>query len=144
MQNLDQFHFHPVFKFQVEKILGELEAMGWRPKIASAKRTTAEQAEKLKKGYSKTMHSWHVESTRSILPEGKSAYSVVLGNAADVVDKRYGWGGPAANKEFGFWKDLGKTAKKHGCFWGGDWKMRDVAHIQLLFIDSAPQTTIVA
>ena len=35
---------------------------------------------------------------------------VVHGNAVDIVDERYRWEGLAANKDFQFWKDLGKAA----------------------------------
>jgi hypothetical protein len=64
---------------------------------------------------------------------------MVEGNAADLVDKRYGWGGPAAKAGFQFWKDLGEIARKHGCRWGGDWKsFKDVAHVEFLFIEAAP------
>ena len=45
-----------------------------------------------------------------------------------------------ANKNFQFWKDLGRIAHKHGCGWGGNWKMRDVAHVYLIFGDQPAQT----
>lgn len=137
----DLSRLHPVFRFRVQQVLADLQALGWQPVVASAIRSSAEQTEKVKKGYSKTMHSWHVPSTMAMLRADKSSFNVVNGNAADIVDKRYGWDGPASKKDFQFWKDLGRTAKKHGCEWGGDWKMRDVAHIQMLFVDSAPRAT---
>ncbi len=94
-------------------------------------------------GHSKTMKSWHVPSTMGLLADGKSAVDMVEGNAADIVDQRYGWSGPAVNAGFQFWKDLGEVARKHGCRWGGDWKsFRDVAHIELLFIEAAPLTSV--
>ena len=87
------------------------------------------------------MKSWHVDSTIATLPHGKNQVDEVLGNAADIIDKRYGWDGLAANKDFQFWKDLGRIAKKSGCIWGGDWKIKDVAHIEMHFIEKPPLST---
>ena len=82
-----------------------------------------------------------MQSTEGYLPADKTSFEVVHGNAADIVDKRYAWGGPAANLHFQFWKDLGRIAKQQGCEWGGDWKkFKDVAHIQMLFIESPAST----
>lgn len=131
---------HPLFKNLLLKVLADLRAQGWQPKIVYVKRTQAEQAEKVKKGYSRTMKSWHVESTIGMLPAARGGFEVVHGNAADIVDSRYGWGGEAGRLDFAFWKALGTTAKKYGCSWGGDWKsFKDVAHIQMLYIEEAPQ-----
>lgn len=138
--NLDQLH--PVFRMTLDKILRELAQRGWQPVVAEATRNESRQAEKVKKGFSKTMHSWHVPSTAAILWETKNTYSIVRGNAADVVDRRYGWGGPAASLDYGFWKDLGAVAKDNGCIWGGDWKsFKDVAHIEMNYVDERPRDT---
>ena len=48
------------------------------------------------------------QGVHQLLPFGKDAVEVVSGAAADVVDKRYGWGGLAANRHFRFWRDLGR------------------------------------
>jgi hypothetical protein len=133
---------HPIFKVVLKQVLADLRALGWQPKIVHIKRTKAEQAEKVKKGYSKTMKSWHVDSTEGVMPVGRGAYEVVQGNAADVVDSRYGWGGQASSLDFQFWKDLGGSAKMHGCSWGGDWKsFKDVAHIQMLLVEMPSRST---
>lgn len=138
----DFLQFHPLFQTKLRTIFRELRALGWRPKIGSGLRTSGEQAEKVRLGYSKTMASWHVRSTIGILPLNKRSYDVVYGNAADIVDERYGWGGVATNRNFQFWKDLGRIAKQQGCEWGGDWtSFPDVAHIQMLYIEEAPHTT---
>jgi len=125
---------HPVFKSSLERTLAGLKTLGWQPYIDNISRTSAEQAEKVRQGYSKTMRSWHVDSTAAILPHDRASFDVVHGNAADIVDRRYGWGGPAASADFQFWVDLGRIAKQYACEWGGEWKNRDVAHIQMLFI----------
>ena len=85
------------------------------------------------------MLSDHVAGVVHMLPEGRDAFTEFYANAADIADRRYGWSGPAGNKNFQFWKDLGRIAKKHGCGWGGDWKMRDVAHVYLIFGDKPAQ-----
>jgi hypothetical protein len=141
---VDMNRFHPVFRWKLEQVLQDLTKLGWQPIVASGVRSEAEQAEKVKKGYSKTLHSWHVPSTAQMFPVGRNAVQFVSGNAADVVDKRYGWGGPAALATFGFWQDLGRAAKKYGLSWGGDWeKFPDVAHIEMKFAETPPQTTVV-
>ena len=132
---------HPAFGFKLIIILRQLRAAGWQPIIWELIRTPEQQVGKLKQGRSKTLKSWHVPSTEGFLPADHSSIYVVHGNAADIVDKRYANQGPAANTNFQFWKNLGRIAKQQGCTWGGDWKsFKDVAHIQLLFIESPAST----
>jgi len=138
-KHVDLDRLHPVFRYKLQLILSDLTASGWHPHVYSAMRTTAEQAEKVRLGYSKTMLSDHVAGVVHMLPEGRDAFTEFYANAADIADRRYGWSGPAGNKNFQFWKDLGRIAKKHGCGWGGDWKMRDVAHVYLIFGDKPAQ-----
>lgn len=77
------------------------------------------------------MKSFHVADTG--IPSGRNGlYWQTKGEAADIVDARFLWTGPAANLEFEFWSDLGATAKAYGLRWGGDWaKFRDVAHVEM-------------
>ncbi|MEP0879235.1 M15 family metallopeptidase [Funiculus sociatus GB2-M2] len=104
----------PAFQQKVGRVLVKVRAKGWQPKVAEGRRTIAEQREKVRRGVSKTMRSKHL-----------------CGIAADIIDKRYGWGGPAANTNFKFWKDLGAAAKSEGLVWGGDWRsFKDVAHLE--------------
>lgn len=121
------------FKPIVLEIMTRLEAKGWQPQVIEGRRTIAQQREKVAKGYSKTMHSYHL-----------------TGMAADICDKRYLWNIPLSHQ---YWKDQGeivldlaKTNK--GLRWGGVWaegKMQrfldylrgktkyfvDVAHVEL-------------
>jgi hypothetical protein len=85
---------HPVFKFSLDKILAELKRLNWRPYIDNISRTSAEQAEKVRLGYSKTMRSWHVETTAATLAHGSTGLDVVHGNAADSRRRalQMGWG----------------------------------------------------
>src|SRR6185295_5012023 len=87
---------HPVFKPRLEAILVGLRRKGWKPKIAELVRTSEQQKKKVATGVSKTLKSWHVPSTIGLLANGASAVDVVHGNAADIVDERYGWSGLAA------------------------------------------------
>jgi hypothetical protein len=147
---------HPIFKVRVVAILESLRNQHWRPKIVFAKRSEEQQRDAVRRKASPTMLSWHVRSTIGLVPGPNSVtmLQVVHGNAVDIVDERYGWEGLAANKEFKFWKDLGKAAHDQYCEWGGDWKpkitvdkqgkkhikdRRDVAHVQMKFIEERAQ-----
>ena len=100
---------------KIEAILKELTLKGWKPRVAEGLRTVEQQREKVRKGYSKTMNSKHL-----------------TGRAADIIDRRYGWNGPASNLNYAFWNDLGKAAVKQGLVWGGNWKsFKDVAHVEM-------------
>jgi hypothetical protein len=102
------------FRGDVLAILEELAGKGWQPRIASGYRTAEQQADKMRRGLSRTLDSAHR-----------------TGRAADIIDRRYGWRGPAARREFGFWDDLGSAARRRGLTWGGDWQQApDVAHVQ--------------
>jgi len=94
------------FKPIVLEIMTRLEAKGWQPVVAEGRRTVAQQREKVRKGYSKTMNSYHLS-----------------GMAADIVDKRYLWNIALSHQ---YWKDQGaivEDLKKSnpGLRWGGTW-----------------------
>jgi hypothetical protein len=96
----------PKFKPLVLEILTQLEALGYKPIVAEGRRTLAQQREKVRKGYSTTMNSYHLS-----------------GMAADIVDSRYNWDIPVSHQ---YWKDQGtiieNLAKKNpGLRWGGTW-----------------------
>lgn len=102
----------------MEAVLKDLRGHGWRPIIATSWRDPAEQAQKYKQGLSKVRWGFHC-FTRSGKPSAL---------AADIVDSRYLWGIPQSHE---FWRDLGSSAKAHGLGWGGDWKWRDVGHVEV-------------
>ena len=91
----DLTQFHPLFRHALGRVPDELRAMGWEPHVPSGMRTAAQLAEKIRKGYSKTMKSWHVKSTFARLPADTESFDAVLGNAADASGRRWGWSGPA-------------------------------------------------
>ena len=98
-------------KFQpiVKEILEKLSEKGYEVMVCEGRRTKAQQAEKVRLGYSKTMNSYHLS-----------------GLAADIVDKRYMWNIAVTHK---FWVDYGTVIKSikapAGYFlrWGGDWNV---------------------
>lgn len=96
----------PRFKPIVAEVIKRLEAKGYQPIVAEGRRTIEQQREKVRKGYSTTLHSYHL-----------------TGLAADIVDKRYMWDIPLSHP---YWlaqgeivHDLMKT--NPGLDWGGDW-----------------------
>jgi len=103
---------NPTLMKDISNIIIDLQNKGWHPKVVEICRTREQQAEKVRKGYSQTMHSKHL-----------------LGRAVDIVDSRYWWDIPDWHK---FWKDYGDSCKKYGLIWGGDWKgFPDVAHCEM-------------
>ncbi len=92
----------PVFRDKVETILKQLADKHMEPYIAEAKRTVAQQREKVNKGYSKTMRSNHLPGSDG------------LSRAADIVQLHKGW---AASKRF--WLMLGSSSWANQTGWGG-------------------------
>ncbi len=157
---------HPVFKAAVDGILRDMKSWGWDPIIGSGLRTPAQQEALYAQGreslehvnalrlraklpliskkenlnvvtHSKAGKSYH-NMPEAILAEGKTRVVRGYGYAVDIVDRKDGWN--IKNKKF--WQDLGKSAKSHGCEWGGDWKHPDPAHVQMLLIDMAPEDRV--
>ena len=89
--------------------------------------------------YAKGGESWHNLGTAKLMAAGGAALYEVHGNAVDIVDQRYGWEAPDK-----FWDALGSSALKYGCEWGGNWpgKKKDVAHVQMMFVETGPLTTV--
>lgn len=98
----------------IRALLRQLWNLGWQPVIAEGLRTKAEQREKVRQGFSKTMNSRHLS-----------------GLAVDIIDRRWGWAGPCADKDHQFWIDLANVAEDLGLFSGRNWRMKDVAHVEL-------------
>lgn len=108
----------PEIQQKIRNVLIKLKKLGWQPIVAEGLRTIEEQKNKIKGGFSKV--------------KNPSASLHTQGLAADIVDQRYGWNGPAKDLKFKFWLDLGKIAAEEGLEWGGNWKsFKDVAHVQL-------------
>lgn len=91
------------FQSKIAATLDVLEAKGEHPKIFEAKRTVEQQREKVRKGYSKTMNSYH-------LKRGKDGGAL----AADIADQKRGW-----NTSKRFWLLLGANCEARQISWGG-------------------------
>lgn len=113
---------HPAFIPRLRVIIAELRKAGYEPVIASGCRSKAEQAEKVRKGYSRTMNSDHVV--------GKDGYC----RAVDLVDRRYLWKNEHI-KEIEAYRETLKLILRNmeDIKWGGYWlgfgRLGDWAHI---------------
>lgn len=91
------------FREKISAVLNALAANGFDPKIFETKRTLAQQIEKVRKGYSKTLNSYH-------LRRGSDGG----GKAADVASRAMGW-----NVRKRWWLILGAACQSYGLGWGG-------------------------
>lgn len=90
------------FRAKVEGCLTVMKALGEDPVIADGLRTLAQQREKVRMGYSKTLASLHLPGTDG------------LSRAADIVDGKKGW-----NASRRFWMIVGAYCEAKGLGWGG-------------------------
>lgn len=105
---------------KVERVLANLTAEGFKPKIVYAWRSVEVQRQLVAQGHSKVRFSFHNAQYKNGRPR---AY------AADIIDRRWAWSDAAMER--GFWDALGRIAKAEGLFWGGDWRsFKDWAHVQ--------------
>jgi hypothetical protein len=119
---------HPQMARKIQAVLKDLEGHGFRPKIYSAYRSPEEQAEKVRKGYSKVSFSFH-NAVRWV--NGKRVPSAL---ACDIADERWGWSRPegeAARLWDRFWITLGRSGHVHGLEWGGYWGLSAVDRAKL-------------
>ena len=106
------------FRSKIENVLRKLQTKGWKPRVAEGLRNAEQQQQKIDEG------------TSSLKNPQNSKH--VVGFAADIIDSRYGWNGPAADLDYKFWSDLGIVAKEEGLIWGGTWTtFKDVAHVEM-------------
>lgn len=91
------------FAARVAGVIAQLEARDEHPRIFETKRTVEQQREKVRKGYSKTMRSYH-------LKRGKDGGA----KAADIADAAKGW-----NASQRFWCIIGAACQSYGLGWGG-------------------------
>ena len=106
----------PRIRAKVAAVLTDLRGHGLDPVIAQSWRSVDEQKRLKAAGRSTVSWSFHCHAMNG----------VPAALAADIVDRRLGWGAPET-----FWQLLGRSARAHGLTWGGDWKrFRDVAHVE--------------
>jgi peptidoglycan L-alanyl-D-glutamate endopeptidase CwlK len=112
----------PAFVGTLGETLHDLREQGYHDvAVADGFRTPEQQREKVIQGFSAPGSETFVHR----IPGRHMG-----GRAADVVLRRYGWQTPGG-KEHRFWLDLGRAAERRGLVWGGRWRSRDVAHIEM-------------
>lgn len=104
----------PVLRSKTNAVMKDMEGAGYRPRVAEVLRSEAQQREKVRKGYSKTMNSKHRPGSDG------------LSRAVDICDADTGW---AAKRTF--WLTLGRCALLHGLGWGGLWGLGIVQRAKL-------------
>lgn len=100
----------PGVRIRIDRMLVAIGAKGYSPRIIESRRTHAEQREKVRKGYSKTMNSEHLDA------DNKAPF---LGRAADIVEASFrplqGW----TPRHVRFFLILGSAANWQSMGWGG-------------------------
>ena len=129
---------HPAFRARVTSVLNHLINKGWQPFVFQGKTRTRAQAARNAKAGTGIVMSWHRPEVH-----GRFRDQIVELYAADIVDERWGWEGPAKDLSHPFWKDLGEYAKAEALEWGGDWEREDVAHVQMALMDAAPSRSAI-
>ena len=99
---------YPTLRPKLRAVIADMEGKGWQPCIdPGVYRTPAEQADKVRRGYSKVSYSYHNVTGENGKPESL---------AADIVDARYGWDAPS-----NYWLQLASSAQSHGMETGIRW-----------------------
>lgn len=101
----------PGFAARVELLFARMRERGFHPLLWEGLRTPARAAELERKG---------TGSARSIH---------CLGAAVDILDEATKWNAPEA-----FWLALGGSAAELGLTWGGEWRKRDLPHVQAVSV----------
>jgi hypothetical protein len=102
----------PSFRVAVERVLGALRDRGFDPwvfeTLRSKERARALKADGKSKNGERSLH---------VFDDGFSG-------ACDIICRQRKWSHPE------FFAALGEEAKRAKLVWGGDWRMRDLPHIQ--------------
>ena len=110
----------PKFRIAVEKSVAECRAQGYDVIVFEAYR-------------SKELQELYYKRGRTIKPPDKPVTNAKsnlyswhgYGLAVDVISESRGWGPPLS-----WWTVVASIFKAEGCKWGGDWKARDLPHMQ--------------
>lgn len=130
MVNRDLSRLAPAFSKAVADALAECQAQGLDAFVYEGYRSQALAAMYYQRGRSvkppdrpvtnapTNLHSWHG-----------------FGLAVDVVHRTKFWSPPQGEAWFRW---VAAIFKKHGCAWGGDWKMADLPHFQWSLCPASP------
>lgn len=102
LQHLENLTETGNFRRKVAAIIRDAKSHGYDITIYSSLRTVAEQKEKVRLGYSKTMKSDHLPGWDG------------LSHAADLASVAHGWNAPRD-----YWLMIGRLALTKGLKWGG-------------------------
>ena len=130
-------------RLHLPELLARMRALGWQPSLSYTWRSLPSQDILRAQGATTVSFSFHNAVDEAGYPAGQ---------AADITDRRYGWGDedPASARTrgaAGFYAALGPEAKRLGLSWGGDWSRSNIwAHYNLgwdpghvqVFENSAP------
>ena len=139
-QDRELASLNPVFAALIKSVIAHLNKKGWQAFVFQGKTRTPQQAKDNVKKKTGIEMSWHRPDVH-----GRLGDQIIQLYAADIVDERWGWEGPARDTNHPFWNDLGGYAKAAGLEWGGEWKgkKKDVAHVQMKIVDSLPSGSVV-
>lgn len=107
-----------VARSKIDQVLARLKQAGISITIIDVLRTPKEQEENIRRGVSWTKHSKH-------LPD-KNGKSNAIDIAPTELLKEKNWA-PASP----LWQIIGQEAKAAGLKWGGDWKQKDMGHLEV-------------
>lgn len=111
----------PRFRAAIEAVVRDMRVAGYRPRVFETLRSDARQAYLY--GFGREYDDGRGPVTKA--PDTSRSWHG-YGLAVDVVeDDATPWVAPQA-----FWQALGASAERHGCTWGGRWKVVDLPHLQ--------------
>lgn len=101
----------PKFRDTVLRVVRDMEAWGYTPRVFETLRTDARQ--EFLYGFGR-----RYDDGRGVVTQAETAADTWhgYGLATDIVCAVKLWGAPAD-----FWHVLGCSARRHGLVWGGDW-----------------------
>jgi peptidoglycan L-alanyl-D-glutamate endopeptidase CwlK len=107
-----------VARIKIDQVLARLKQAGIDITIIDVLRTPKEQEDNIRRGVSWTKNSKH-------LPD-KNGKSNAIDIAPTELLKEKNWA-PASP----LWQIIGQEAKAAGLKWGGDWKQKDMGHLEV-------------
>ncbi|MBV9774667.1 MAG: M15 family metallopeptidase [Gemmatimonadetes bacterium] len=110
----------PKFRDAVEKAIADCQKSGLDAYVYEAYRSPELQALYYSRGRTVVPPLQTVTNARSNLYSWHG-----YGLAVDVISWSHGWDRPES-----WFRSVAAVFRTHGCKWGGDWKMKDLPHMQ--------------
>lgn len=133
MIDRDLNHLDPTFCVLVDQVLDDLIAAGWTPYVAETLRSPERQAELVAQGVSWTKTGMHPRGLACDIVDGRSVggHLVLWGDSLDSWRLDADTVGERAMAAESFFQALGIAAENRGLTWGGRWRHRDPAHLEM-------------